>query len=183
VVLRHYGVPCRLLDWTQQPTVAAYFATRPGADSDDGEIWAFDRPFYQEEGKKQWVECPATTVDGSGDPDKFDQSLRTAFALEEPSDTCNWFACQFYGPGFHRQTAQGGAYSITARFDRDHATAIADLLGDDSHYRRYIIDAAVKVEARRILLDEHGIWRGSLFPDSAGAAETVALEVFGAARS
>ena len=45
MVLRHYGVPTRLLDWSHSPYVAAYFAIR-GHDKVAGEIWAFDEPLY-----------------------------------------------------------------------------------------------------------------------------------------
>ena len=36
---QHYGVPTRLLDWTENPLVAAYFAVLDHPD-DDGCIWA-----------------------------------------------------------------------------------------------------------------------------------------------
>ena len=47
----------------------------------------------------------------------------TAFTVEEPPD---WFICAFY-TGFPRTDAQAGAYTMTARFGRDHADAIARL--------------------------------------------------------
>ncbi len=100
---------------------------------------------------------------------------RWAFLPNEPND---WFVCQFYEPGFHRQRAQRGSYSITARFGRDHADSIADLLRKPDRYHRYIIPAGLKPTLRSYLCERHGIWRGSLFPDSAGAAETVRLKVF-----
>ena len=167
MVLRNYGVPSRILDWSWSPWVAAYFAARD-RDTEDGEIWAFDEPLYEREGAKQWKRWPETTSDGTGDPSRFGAGL-TAFALEEPPD---WFICGFYTPGFHRQNAQQSVYTMTARFGRPHDAAIAELLVDPTHYHRYAIAAKLKPTLREILRERHGMWRGSLFPDSAGAADT-----------
>lgn len=52
MVLRHYKVPTRLLDWSMSPYVAAYFASRHN-DTEDGEIWSFDESLYEKEGAKQ----------------------------------------------------------------------------------------------------------------------------------
>ncbi|MFZ5864089.1 MAG: FRG domain-containing protein [Nitrospirota bacterium] len=169
MVLRHYGVPTRLLDWTMSPYVAAYFAAC-SRDTEDGEIWSFDEPFYEQEGKKQWVRWPETTTDGTGGDSKFAAGL-TAFTLHEPPD---WFICAFYPGGFPRQLAQVGAYTTTARFGQDHTIAIANLLSDPARYHLYIISARLKQKLRTNLRESHGIWRGSLFPDSAGAAATAA---------
>jgi hypothetical protein len=168
MLLRHYKVPTRLIDWSLSPYVAAYFSvyTHPNVD---GEIWSFDESIYAEEGRKQWTNYPETTIDGSGDPDKFDYSLKSAFRVQEPPD---WFVCLFYPEGFARQDAQQGAYSITARFGRDQAQTIAHLLKKSDHYHRYVISAALKPALTKALRERHGIWRGSLFPDVAGAAET-----------
>jgi hypothetical protein len=169
MVLRHYGVSTRLLDWSLSPWVAAFFAVL-GNDEEEGEIWTFDEPLYELEGAKQWTQWPETTIDGSGDASKFSEVL-TAFALEEPPD---WFICNFYKPGFHRQNAQKSAYTMTAHFGRDHATSIAGLLANQpSSFHLYVVAANLKPTLRRILREDHGIWRGSLFPDSAGAADTV----------
>jgi hypothetical protein len=167
MVLRHYGVPTRLLDWSMSPYIAAYFAVC-GNDAKDGEIWTFDYPEYEKKGKQQWKECPETTVDGSGNDDKFDAKL-TAFAAAEPYD---WFICGFYEPGFPRQNAQNGVYTLTARFGREHGDKIASLLSNRSRYHVYVIPATLKRALRNMLREKHGIWTGSLFPDSAGAANT-----------
>jgi hypothetical protein len=98
MVLQHYGVPTRLLDWTHSPYVAAYFAAS-SKDEEDGEIWSFDEPKYEQVGKEQWKRWPETTSDGSGEASKFAPEI-TAFMLEEPSA---WFVCQFYHEGFPRQ--------------------------------------------------------------------------------
>jgi hypothetical protein len=167
-VLRHYAVPTRLLDWSISPYVAAYFAVHEH-DSEDAEFWSFDRVHYEEIGKEQWKRWPETTTDGRGDDaSKFSAGL-TAFMVDEPPD---WFVAAFYPSGFPRQDAQSGAYTMTARFGRDHAEVLKNLLKDDSKHRRYLIPANLKPALRQILRQAHGIWRGTLFPDSAGAAET-----------
>ncbi len=167
MVLRHYGVPTRLLDWSMSPWVAAYFAICHH-DGEDGEIWSFDEHHYELEGGKQWKQWPETTADGSGNGAKWDPRL-TAFSLSEPPD---WFVCGFYDVGFPRQNAQHGVYSMTARFGCDHRSAIAGVLREPSRYQLYIVDAVLKPILRDFLREKHGIWRGTLYPDSAGAADT-----------
>jgi hypothetical protein len=172
MVLRHYAVPTRLLDWSQSPFVAAYFAVCE-PDTKDGEIWSFDYDQYEKKGGEQWVRWPHTTRDGSGEGPKFNANL-TAFTISEPDD---WVVCYFYPPGFHRQKAQSGLFTFTARFGRDHADSIANLLVENSYYHLYLVPATLKPGLRRVLRERHGIWRGSMYPDSAGAAET-AHDVF-----
>lgn len=47
-LMRHYGLPSRLLDCTESPPVAAYFATEPSSnDCCDFAIWAIDRDALQ----------------------------------------------------------------------------------------------------------------------------------------
>jgi len=168
MVLRHYGVPTRLLDWSQSPFVSAYFAVC-AHDDKDGEIWSFDYDRYLLKGSEQWRQWPQTTIGGNGTD--FNLNL-TAFMVEEPVD---WFVCLFYLPGFHRQRAQSGLFSFTARFGRDHADSIANLLTERSYYQLYVIPGSLKSTLRTILRENHGVWRGSLYPDVAGSAETAKL--------
>ena len=65
MVLRHYDVPTRLLDWSLSPFVAAYFAVSE-KDSCNGEIWSFDYDQYLKKGGEQWSRWPRTTKDGDG---------------------------------------------------------------------------------------------------------------------
>ena len=44
-LMQHYGLPTRLLDWTESPLLALYFALREGRHQDEpGALWALD-PF------------------------------------------------------------------------------------------------------------------------------------------
>jgi hypothetical protein len=165
MVLRNYGVPTRLLDWSLSPYVAAYFGTL-GDENEDGEIWTFDHDAYAEKGAAQWIPCGG-----------FPQAESRAFLLQEPD---NWFVCYFYGEraGFPRQSAQDGFCSMTPRFGCDHANAIAALLEDGMLCARYKISGSLKPSVQKILYDQHGIWRGGLFPDSSGAADTTLCTIF-----
>jgi hypothetical protein len=157
-----------------------YFAVS-GHEETDGELWSFDRQDYEIKGKGQWRKWPQTTTDGSGNDDRFAAGI-TAFTKDEPPD---WIIAAFYDAGFPRQNAQHGAYTMTARFGVSHAEALKNLLADEMRHHRYIIKSHLKPKLRARLREAHGIWRGSLFPDTAGAAETArtAFHAIGAARA
>lgn len=165
MVLRHYRTAARLLDWSMSPFVGAYFAVS-GNDTEDGELWAFDEHCYEVEGRKQWRKWRETTVNRDGI--HFRAEL-TAFLIKEPPD---WLIVGFYPAGFPRQNVQHGAYTMTARFNRDHASSIRRVLKKSGRYHLYVVRRNIKRALREALRKQHGIWRGSLYPDSAGAAET-----------
>ena len=173
MLLQHYGVPTRLLDWSHSPWVATYFAVMNN-DDEDGEVWAFNYHLYGEAGAEQWIKWPQNTSDGSGNRYKFDAKL-TAFCLTEPQP---WIICSEYPAGFLRQDAQHGLYTMAARFGIDHGLMLKELLKDLSQFHLYVIKAELKPNLRMMLEDEFKIYHGSLFPDSDGTAEIEKCNLF-----
>ena len=170
-VLQHYGVPTRLLDWSLSPYVATFFAIIDD-ENEDGEIWVFKYDRYIEQGNEQWKKYPKIPLDA---PIEVRYSM--IFGRKKPNP--DFFMCVFDYLSHHRLNAQCGLFSLTARYGIDHAKAISSLFNNDSnYYHRYIIKSDLKRELQKILHDNHDIWLGSLFPDTAGAAEAVKTNLF-----
>ena len=157
MVLRHYDVPTRIMDWSASQHVAGFFACE-GHEGSDAELWAFDRLLYQSEGLEQWDVGPPVTRNGEFHP-KY-----TMFMAELGS--IDWFICSIYFPQtFPRQNAQEGWFSLTPRFEVDHACHIARLLKTPDACLRFIIPARLKLELLTHLWIKHGVRRSVLFPD------------------
>ena len=164
MLLQHYSAPTRLLDWSSSPYIAAYFSVCSHEDC-DGEIWSFDYVSYEREGSEQWKAYPEIPLDCPIED-------RYAMVLDRKEPDPDFFMLMVYYAGFHREKAQEGILGMTGKFGRDQADAIKELLKDDKKYARYVIKAELKPKIKQTL-KSWGIWSGSLFPDTAGAAETI----------
>lgn len=64
-VMRHYGAPTKLLDWTKSPYVAAFFAAEGGRRNNSA-VWAVDRVAVQNEARRMLgvSQAPSISIPG-----------------------------------------------------------------------------------------------------------------------
>ena len=81
-LMQHYGLPTRLLDWTESPLLAVYFAVWENEHMiKDGAIWALD-PFAL-----NGLTCGEAGLYQPGEPDP-SRLVTLAFAPGPPTDEC-----------------------------------------------------------------------------------------------
>jgi hypothetical protein len=164
-VMRHHSVPTRLLDWTESPLVALYFAA-DGDSKSDGVVWqllpiqlnanAGIRPMHPNE------------IPGFIDESILDNYLPSGLAQEQSSDLSP--AAGIAPRNTRRMQAQYGVFTITHR-----KQVSIETIGDQSHVWRLIVPRSAK---ERILseLNALNVNRLSLFPE----LDQVALHAVGA---
>jgi hypothetical protein len=147
---QHYGLPTRLLDWTESPLVALYFAVLEQEEVRDGCIWAlwprqlnasFSAPF----GSIQ-IQDPT-----------FIQLVKPAFTV---GSKCDQVILATDGREIDlRMLVQIGRFTL-----HSYSTAIECLPYSASWLRRYIVPKEHKRKIRA-QLTAMGIKRSNLFPD------------------
>jgi FRG domain len=161
---QHYGLPTRLLDWTESPLIALYFAATEGHEDRDGCVWAL------------WPGGLNRCYDGSLDlvqirDPKVKEIAKCAFV---PGQECDQVIIAIDGREIDlRMLVQMGRFTLHA-----HGTPIENLPGSEGWSRRYIVPKEAKTKIRNQLA-AFGIRQWNLFPDLANLATNLRGRRFG----
>jgi hypothetical protein len=159
--MQHHRVPTRLLDWSESPLVALYFAVE-GLDNIDGALWCLNPVALNAHASVSFqfaLEVPAFGYD-----QLMNNYLPTNIASETTSQLSPIAAI---GPrNSPRIAAQLGVFTIT---HRTHVS-IEDV-GNQRHIWRYIIPSSAKVRLRKELAALR-YTRLTLFPELDSVALT-----------
>jgi hypothetical protein len=137
-VARHYGVPSRLLDWSYNIHVAAYFAAC-GEFSCNGAIWWFNQ--NELENSLTWDDWKV--------PKRTDGSEERALEKKAfGADATPWITKIHSGPPFRRMEVQKGFFTACGAIDWQHQFAV-DELDKDVRRGRLIM----RTELKNQLLD------------------------------
>jgi hypothetical protein len=167
-LMQHYRVPTRLLDWTETPLVALYFAICEQRDV-DGVIWCLDPVRLNKEARLKFsydLELPAFGVD--------EKVLDNYLPDRLEGGTSEMFPIAAIGQrNSKRMLAQAGTFTINHLKD-----VPIEEIGEKKHIWRYIIPAAKK-EDLKDELDHLGYSELKLFPELDTAGKHVAKELLG----
>jgi hypothetical protein len=172
-VMQHYGLPTRLLDWTESILVASYFAVEKNFES-DAELWAIFPDVlnhkYGFEGmpiidNNKDLQFLASTYRHTNPP-KLAEELNlneiphTPMALRPPIK-------------FERMIYQQSVFTIHPTPDSNNS--IIDILTENRHLIKYIIPSGYKQKIKTDL-KSLGINKRTLFGDLSSLAESILEE-------
>lgn len=163
-LMQHYGVPTRLLDWTESPLVALYFAldpNNPDTASADGALWLL-RPhaLNNHANLREQNYIPAFEEEdflGSYSPEKYeigrDPGILPIAAIATRNNA--------------RIQAQMGAFTI------NHKKAVPiEEVGDKAHIKKYVIPSSAKKSLTK-QLELLAVGRFQMFPELSSIGQII----------
>ena len=153
-IMRHHGVPTRLLDWTENPLVATYFAVTEDMDK-DGALWALLPLELNKQGGREFD-------DPNSLPSFEEDEFMSAYSPENyyKDTTSKLLPIAFIAPrNTPRMQSQLSVFTINHRDE----TPIENI-GDKKHFWRYIIPQSSKENIKKEL-ELLGVGKFQLFPE------------------
>lgn len=165
IVGRHYGLPTRIIDWTNDWKVAAYFACIEHSDA-DGVIWWFAHETLEKVCAANWESWGVPT---------YREALKSRAELKEPADSdprwgqrcysavafteyCRPWLGKIHPTPFRRLGKQSAFMTICGRLLTDHNDAIDELPNSSTIERGRIVihrEAKGEIVEKLHALDVH----------------------------
>jgi hypothetical protein len=167
-LMQHYGLPTRLLDWTQSSLIALYFAIRDNAGDTHAAVWAMNPWWLNRESFGKYVLFPAD------DPRASDHApLRPGQELKGklPLAITPIHASQ-------RITAQRGVFTIHGT-ERGALDRLAGRKGEERPCLRRLVIPSGSVATVRRELAIAGISESLIFPELSGLCREIKADFFG----
>ncbi|WP_323903115.1 FRG domain-containing protein [Aeromonas hydrophila] len=161
-MMQHYGVPTRLLDWTENPLISLYFAVN-GEDSSDGILWVLSPHSLNSNtnGEKYIPAFEENEYLGSYTTEKYDKGKDKGILPIAAIATRNNSRIQ----------AQMGVFTIS-HWDKTPL----DKIGDKKHITHYVIPSSVKPSLREEL-SILGVTKFSVFPELQSIGDMIKKEL------
>jgi hypothetical protein len=167
-VMQHYGLPTRLLDWTEGALIALYFAVRDNPGDRDAAVWAMNPWWLNRHTFGEYTLFAADDPRAAEHaPLKKDESLRGKLPLAiTPSRTTS------------RIVAQRGVFTIHGA-ERGALDRLARGVADEPPRLRKVVVPASAVDRLRQELSVAGISESLIFPELSGLCREIKSAFFG----
>lgn len=168
--MQHYGVPTRLLDWTDNPLIALFFALDSKLLDTDAAVWVID-PWWLNKANK---EVKRREIEGPMLSDWYEATLYLC-GLEDTfagKRVKMKYPAAIDPPHIDRRLAvQGSRFLIYGT--RKDLTQQDDLLRNPKSRLAKILIRASSIAAMRAELENCGITVGTVFPDLVALGEDI----------
>lgn len=157
-LMQHYGVPTRLLDWTDNPLVALFFAVRDQPEPSNSAVWVLD-PWWLNRQLRKGIDGPM--LPGWEEADQYLWDLEVAFTRDV--DVSVGKPAAIDPPHVDRRLAvQQSRFLI---FGRAKELTYSQMVRQSSSRLAQVEIAQSKVESVRRELEDCGVTLSAVFPD------------------
>lgn len=166
-LMQHYGLPTRLLDWTESSLIALYFAVRDNDGETDAAVWAMSPWGLNHESFGKYVLFPADDARANDHaPVRDGQKLKGRLPLAITPVRAS-----------QRIAAQRGMFTIHGR-EPDALDRIAHRNTAAPHFVRRIVIPRQEIAIVRRELAISGISESLIFPELSGLCREIKREFF-----